>query len=51
MREYLDLEFRDIEPMFPFDYNLARVIDDFILPAVFDGNHFLPDLPSLQVII
>src|ERR1700691_3116992 len=30
MREYLNLEFQDIEPALPFNYNLERVIDDFI---------------------
>lgn len=49
MREYLDLEFRDIEPVLPFQYNLERVIDDFILLAVFVGNDFLPNLPDLHI--
>ena len=49
MREYLDLEFHDIEPILPFDYNLERVIDDFILLAVFVGNDFLPNLPDLHI--
>lgn len=49
MREYLDLEFRDIEPMLPFSYSLERVIDDFILLAVFVGNDFLPNLPDLHI--
>ncbi len=49
MREYLDLEFRDIEPVLPFDYSLERVIDDFILLAVFVGNDFLHNLPDLHI--
>ena len=49
MREYLDLEFRDIEHILAFDYNLERVIDDFILLAVFVGNDFLPNLPDLHI--
>lgn len=49
MREYLDLEFREIEPTLPFPYNLERVIDDFILLAVFVGNDFLPNLPDLHI--
>lgn len=49
MREYLDLEFRDIEHILPFDYSLERVIDDFILLAVFVGNDFLPNLPDLHI--
>ena len=49
MREYLNLEFHDIELTLPFDYNLERVIDDFILLAVFVGNDFLPNLPDLHI--
>jgi 5'-3' exoribonuclease 1 len=49
LREYLDLEFRDIEPMMPFEYSLERVIDDFILIAVFIGNDFMPHLPDLHI--
>jgi len=49
MREYLDLEFHEIEPTLPFDYNLERIIDDFILLAVFVGNDFLPNLPDLHI--
>ena len=49
MREYLDLEFHEIETILPFDYNLERIIDDFILLAVFVGNDFLPHLPDVHV--
>lgn len=49
MREYLDLEFHDIEPVLPFPYSLEHVIDDFILLAVFVGNDFLPNLPDLHI--
>lgn len=49
MREYLNLEFHDIEPSLPFPYSLERVIDDFILLAVFVGNDFLPHLPDLHI--
>jgi 5'-3' exoribonuclease 1 len=49
MCEYLNLEFHDIEPTLPFDYNLKRVIDDFILLAVFVGNDFLPNLPDSHI--
>lgn len=49
MREYLDLEFQEIETIMPFDYNLERIIDDFILLAVFIGNDFLPHLPDVHI--
>ncbi|KAJ6450152.1 exonuclease II [Mycena sanguinolenta] len=49
MREYLDLEFASIGPALSFPYNLERIIDDFILLAVFVGNDFLPNLPDLHI--
>ena len=49
LREYLDLEFRDVGRLLSFDYNLERVIDDFIVLAVFIGNDFLPHLPDLHI--
>ena len=49
MREYLNLEFCEIEPVLPFGYSLERVIDDFILLAIFVGNDFLPNLPDLHI--
>jgi hypothetical protein len=49
MREYLDLEFKDLAPVLPFAYNLERIIDDFVLLAVFVGNDFLPNLPDLHI--
>ena len=49
MRKYLDLEFWDIEPRLPFNYNLELVINDFILLAVFIGNDFLPNLHDLHI--
>ncbi|ESK84121.1 5 -3 exoribonuclease [Moniliophthora roreri MCA 2997] len=48
-REYLDTEFHSIAPELPFPYSLERVIDDFILLAVFVGNDFLPNLPDLHI--
>ena len=49
LREYLDLEFREVGCLLPFDYNLERIIDDFIVLAVFIGNDFLPHLPDLHI--
>ncbi|GAA5913499.1 chromatin-binding exonuclease XRN1 [Sporobolomyces salmoneus] len=51
-REYLDLEFsslRDSLSSNSFEYDLERIIDDFILLNIFVGNDFLPHLPGLHI--
>lgn len=49
LREYLDLEFGSLKESLPFEYNLEKIIDDFILLAIFVGNDFLPHLPGLHI--
>jgi 5'-3' exoribonuclease 1 len=49
LREYLDLEFSSIAEDLEFDYDLEKIIDDFILLSVFVGNDFLPHLPNLHI--
>ncbi|KAG8762834.1 hypothetical protein FRC11_007551 [Ceratobasidium sp. 423] len=49
LREYLDLEFQSLTSTLPFEYDLERIIDDFVLIAVFIGNDFLPHLPDLHI--
>jgi 5'-3' exoribonuclease 1 len=51
VREYLELEFQELkEPgTLGFQFDMERVIDDFILMAFFVGNDFLPNLPHLHI--
>lgn len=49
MREYLDLEFQSLSDSLSFPYEFERVLDDFILLALFVGNDFLPNLPNLHI--
>ncbi|KAK0563399.1 exonuclease II Exo2 [Tilletia horrida] len=48
-REYLELEFQDLKSVLPFEFDLERIIDDFILLNIFVGNDFLPHLPGLHI--
>lgn len=47
VREYLELEFRDLK--INFEYDLERFIDDFIFLCFFVGNDFIPHVPSLKI--
>lgn len=51
VREYLELEFQELEQdgVLGFQFDMERVIDDFILMAFFVGNDFLPNLPNLHI--
>jgi 5'-3' exoribonuclease 1 len=49
LREYLELEFLELKPKLKFDYNIERIIDDFIFFCFFIGNDFLPSLNTLDI--
>ena len=49
LREYLELEFYDIKSKIKFEFNMERIIDDFIFLCFFIGNDFLPNLYSFAI--
>lgn len=49
LREYMELEFADLENEIPFEYDFERILDDFILIMYVIGNDFLPHLPDLHI--
>ena len=49
LREYLSLEFQEIENQLNFEYDFDRILDDFILIMYVIGNDFLPNLPDLFI--
>ncbi|CAG0917946.1 unnamed protein product [Notodromas monacha] len=49
MREYLDMEFSELKGTLPFEYDLERIIDDWIFMGFLVGNDFIPHLPDLHI--
>ncbi|XP_075935977.1 5'-3' exoribonuclease 1 isoform X1 [Anarhichas minor] len=49
MREYIDYEFSELRNQIGSDYDLERIIDDWILMGFLVGNDFIPHLPNLHI--
>ncbi|XP_068604868.1 5'-3' exoribonuclease 1 [Brachionichthys hirsutus] len=49
MREYIDYEFSVLRDSIGSDYDLERIIDDWILMGFLVGNDFIPHLPNLHI--
>ncbi|KAI8053522.1 XRN 5'-3' exonuclease N-terminus-domain-containing protein [Syncephalis plumigaleata] len=49
LREYLEHEFQELREVLPFPYDFERIIDDYVMMAMFIGNDFLPHLPYLHI--
>ncbi|XP_069753461.1 5'-3' exoribonuclease 1 isoform X2 [Narcine bancroftii] len=49
MREYIDYEFSSLRGKISFEYDLERIIDDWILMGFLVGNDFIPHLPHFHI--
>ncbi|OCT80912.1 5'-3' exoribonuclease 1 [Xenopus laevis] len=49
MREYIDYEFSSLKDKIQFEYDVERIIDDWILMGFLVGNDFIPHLPHLHI--
>lgn len=49
LREYLELEFISVKDQLTFDYDIERIIDDWIFMCFMVGNDFIPHLPNLHI--
>ncbi|XP_060690491.1 5'-3' exoribonuclease 1 isoform X2 [Hemiscyllium ocellatum] len=49
MREYIDYEFSSVRDKICFEYDIERIIDDWILMGFLVGNDFIPHLPHLHI--
>ncbi|XP_061694188.1 5'-3' exoribonuclease 1 isoform X2 [Syngnathoides biaculeatus] len=49
MREYINYEFSMVKNKMGSDYDLEKIIDDWILMSFLVGNDFIPHLPHLHI--
>lgn len=49
LRDYLELEFIEMKPTLTFEYDLEKIIDDWVFMCFMVGNDFLPHLPNLHI--
>lgn len=49
LREYLAQEFMPIKDSLPFEYDLEKIVDDWVLMGFLVGNDFIPHLPHMHI--
>ncbi|CAH0700170.1 unnamed protein product [Spodoptera exigua] len=49
LREYLEQEFISIKDKLPFEYDLEKIVDDWVLMGFLVGNDFIPNLPNMHI--
>lgn len=49
LREYLEMEFINVKDKLQFDYDIEKIIDDWIFMCFMVGNDFIPHLPNLHI--
>ncbi|CAG4976578.1 unnamed protein product [Colias eurytheme] len=49
LREYLEQEFVGIKDKLPFEYDIEKIVDDWVLMGFLVGNDFIPNLPNMHI--
>ena len=49
LREYLEQEFIAIKGNLPFQYDIEKIVDDWVLMGFLVGNDFIPNLPNMHI--
>lgn len=49
LRDYLEQEFIDIKDKLRFEYDIEKVVDDWVLMGFLVGNDFIPNLPNMHI--
>ena len=49
VRKYLEFDFIDLKELVKFEFDIDRIIDDWVLMGFLAGNDFVPHLPGLHI--
>ena len=49
VRRYLEFDFIDLKEQINFEFDIDRIIDDWVLMGFLAGNDFVPHLPGLHI--